>query len=349
MIKEGLKQCNQVLQIMKKGITFFLTLFVAQIVFSQTQSQQDSTTNNLVHEVGYKTSEYGAIPEYTKAGTGSHTLILIPGLGFDASVFKDFIEANKNRFTMYAITIPGFGITTAAPMPDSNVSYGEQSWNKGVVQGLVKLIEKEKLQKPTVVGHFILGTQIALRMAIDYPDKVGSVIILGGAIKFIASMNDTLRDYPLATMCNITDNYTAPIWFKHMKKDFFDDGNFKPSIYSLNEKTGSALWNQVKEVPLPVIIRYSCEYFASDITPELNKIKCPVLVLRATFRKNILNAPLNKNWIQPQFITSWSKATDVNRLIEVIDIPNASTFVWKDNPKETYKRINKFLNQFTNN
>lgn len=303
---------------------------------------QDSTGNNLIHLTGYKTGKYGALPQYVKAGKGNPTLILIPGWGFDASVFKDFMDANKNNYTMYAITIPGYGKTQAPPMPDANTSYGQQYWNKGALEGLNKLIEKEKLQKPVIVGNFTQGAQLALRMAIDYPDKVGGVIVLGGQAKFIAMIQGEPREFPLDTMINYTDKYTAPVWFKPISKKFFDNNNYLPEIYSLDSTKGAQLWKQSAAVPLPVMVRYICEFFASDIKTELDKIKCPVLILRATYNDSVLQNPVN-NYVKSQFINTWNDVSVKNPLIKVKDIKNAAGFVWKDNPAETYKAIDEFL------
>lgn len=303
---------------------------------------QDTTINSLVHTPGYKTSELGAIPQFVKAGKGKQTLILIPGYGFDASVYEDFIKANKSNYTMYAITIPGFGKTMAPPMPDTGTSYGLQTWNKGVNEGIAKLIRREKLQKPVIVGHFVQGTQLAVRMAIDYPDLVGAVIILGGPARFVGYKDGKVMEPALKDLVNYTDKFTGPKWFKPMKKTFFDSANFVAQVYSLDEKRGTVLRQQVSEVPMPVIVRYSCEYFASDVKSELNKIKCPMLVLRAIFNKNFLDNPAN-GFIKPQFIDTWNDASTRNPLIQVQDIADAATFVWKDKPTETYSIIKNFL------
>lgn len=329
---------------MKKATSLFSLFLFTQISFTQTQSHQDLIVNNLVHTPGYKTGEYSAIPQYIKTGIGKQTLILIPGCGFDASVFSDFMEANKNNFTMYAITIPGYGNTQAPPMPDSSVSYGEQTWNKGVQEGLLKLMENQKIQNVNVVGHSTQGTQLALRMAIEYPDKVSRVIILGGHANFIAVIKGVPTKFSLKSSIEFVDKYTAPNWFKSISKINFDDGNYLPEIYSLDSLTGAKLFKQSADVPLPVMIRYLCEFFASDIKTELDKIKCPVLILRAGFNKVVLKKNIN-NYVKPQFIDSWNDVSTINPLIKVKDIKDAATFVWKDNPKATYQAINTFLKQ----
>ncbi|HEV8285697.1 MAG TPA: alpha/beta hydrolase [Chitinophagaceae bacterium] len=331
---------------MRFKVTLLLLSFIlfACVAFAQNKTISDSSVNNLVHTPGYKTSEYAAIPRFTKKGNGKQTLILIPGLGFDASVFDDFINANKKNYTMYAITVPGYGNTNAPPMPLTDSSYGDQNWSKGIIEGLMKLIKKQNLRKPVIVGHFVQGTQLALRMAIDHPDKVGSVIILGGPVKFIYIDKGEPKPYPLKAMISYIDKYTAPAWFKTMSHKKFNDGNYLPEIYSLDSTRASNLWKQSASQPLPVMVRYLCEFFASDITLELEKIKCPVLVLRATFNDKILLVPIN-NYVRPQFIDSWNEITLKNPSIRVKDIQGAASFVWKDKPAEVYTEIKAFLSK----
>ncbi|MBL7960474.1 alpha/beta hydrolase [bacterium] len=325
------------------ALIVFLAFSVTNRGLAQLKPEQDTTINNLVHVTGYKTCKLGELGNVKKHGNGKRSLILIPGLGFDASVFDDFMDANQESFTMYAITIAGFGKTSAPPMPKEGTSYGEQTWNKGTIQGMVELIDKEKLQKPIIVGHFVQGTQLALRLAIDYPEKVGGIIILGGPAKFIAAMGGRVRDFPLDTMILFTDKYTGPKWFKHMKKEFFDDNNFRPEIYSLDSLVGYKLWRQSADVPLPVMVRYSSEYFACDIKAEIEKIKCPVLVLRATFSEKIVRDPIN-NYVKPQYLDSWDDVSFRNPMFQVKDIRDSGTFIWKDKPELTYKEVENFCN-----
>lgn len=332
---------------MKIIISQFCFFFICSaFCFAQTNNiTQDTSINNLVHKSGYNTSTLGEIPKFIKAGNGGRTLIIIPGLGFDASVFTDFIEENLDTYTMYVITIPGYGETNAPPMPPDSISYGEQSWNKGVLEGLAQLIDKEKIRKPIIVGHFVQGIQLAVMMSVEYPQKVGGLILMGGPAKFIGVMNEKIIDNPKDKMILFTDKYTGPVWFKHMEKKYFDDNNFLPAIYSLNNITGDSLWKQSARVQLPVAIRYTCEYFASDVRADFDKIKCPVLVLRAMLDSTVLHNPIN-NYLKPQFIDSWDDATHRNSLITVQDIKDAGCFIWKDKPKETYSAIKDFILSF---
>jgi pimeloyl-ACP methyl ester carboxylesterase len=246
---------------------------------------------------------------------------------------------------MYAVTLAGYGDTPAPPMPPEGTSYGDQTWNRGAVEGLAKLIEKEKLNKPVVVGHFVQGTQIALRLAIDHPEKVGGVVVMGGPAKFIAVRNGRARDFPVDTMVMFTDVFTGPRWFKHMEKKFFDDNNFMSRIYSLDSARGVALWQRPVNVPLPVMVRYSSEYFACDVKAELRKVQCPVLVLRALFNDVVLTDPVN-TYVKPQFIDSWNEVPAMNKLIQVKDVAGAAAFVWKDRPDVVDAEIDRFISGY---
>ncbi len=229
-------------------------------------------------------------------------------------------------------------------MPPAGTSYGEQTWNRGVVEGLAKLISKEKLNKPIIVGHFVQGVQLAVMFAINYPDKVGGLILMGGPAKFIAIMNGKTIDNPKEKMALLTDKYTAPKWFMQMSKEEYDAGNFLPEIYSLNKTIGKWLWKKSAEVVMPVAVRYSSEYFASDVRADFDKIRCPVLVLRNLFSSGVLAAPIN-SYLKPQFIESWDDASKRNANIVIKDIKEAGCFVWKDKPAETNASIKEFLNK----
>lgn len=300
------------------------------------------TINNLVHPVDYQTCRLGDLGEVKKLGSGPQNVILVPGLGFDGSIFSDFAEANRARFTMYVVTLAGFGGTAAPPMPPDGTSYGELTWMRGAVEGLTGLIEKERIDRAVIVGHFVVGSQIAVRLALDHPDKVAGVILVGGPAKFMAAMRGRIRDFPLDTMVLFTDSYMAPKWFKRMPKSFFDENNFLPSIYSLQDSVGRKLWEMPVEVPLPVMVRYSSEYFACDVRVELPRLLRPLLVLRPAFHDSVLSNP-NNGYVKPQFIDSWDRLSEVNHLISVCDIPQSATFLWKDNPDAVYPEIIRFL------
>ena len=83
----------------------------------QRRFDQDSTLDNLVHAEGYETCELDTLGRITQVGTGSRDMILIAGAGFGGDIYDAFMNSRKDRYAMYAITLPGFGGTAAPPMP----------------------------------------------------------------------------------------------------------------------------------------------------------------------------------------------------------------------------------------
>lgn len=332
---------------MTRILAFFLlaTLMNAHSNAQIKNLKVDSTQNNFTFPSEYKHVALGSIPHLKKKGKGKQAMILVAGYGFDETIFDDFMKANKARYTMYAVTILGFGNTQAQAPPKEGTSFGEESWNIGVLEGLSKLITQEKLSKPIVVGHFTTGTQLALRMAVDYPDKVGGVIIIGGPAKFLPVQNGKAMEPPLEMRVMGTDKYSAP-FFKVVSKATWDSNSYTKELYSQNYDTATRLWNMQASAQLPVLVRYLCEFQAADITLELSKIKCPLLVLRPGFKSELLSHPEDgtTNYIKPQFIDSWDSAKKQNASLELVDVLNAGTFIWKDQPRKTYNLIENFVN-----
>jgi pimeloyl-ACP methyl ester carboxylesterase len=328
-------------------ILFLLLLALPGSASAQTRTmKQDSTLNNLALPPGYKTNRPGDIPQYHKAGSGEKNLILIAGLGFDGSIFDDFAAANVAEYTMYAVTLPGCGNSPAPPIPDSGTSYGSQQWTKGAVEGIYRLIQKEHLSNSIVVGHFVAGTQVAVSLALGHPEAISGVIIIGGPAKF-ASGNAARNAKNLAAQVSFVDKYLATKWYKTVTQQTWTENMYDPEVYSLNEETGKFFWAQSVAVPIPIMVQYLCEFFASDMSLELDKINCPVLVLEAGFAQKILSDTANqyRNYLKPQFIDTWEQNLKKNSLVELRRIPETGTFIWKDQPSFVNKAVREFISK----
>ena len=52
-------------------------------------------------------------------GTGDTALVLIPGLVCGWEVWESFMDRNGDRYTMYAVTLPGMNGSEPLPLPES--------------------------------------------------------------------------------------------------------------------------------------------------------------------------------------------------------------------------------------
>ncbi len=166
----------------------FLVLVLATLNTAYAQfdkSRLDSTVNNLELPAYYQTSKLGEIGQVVKKGEGSIDMILIPGWGFGWEIYREFMSSNLDNYTMYAITLPGFGYTQAPPLPPKGTSYGEHIWNSGAIEGIKKLIEEKDLSKPVLVSNFLQAPQIVFWFAYKYPELISSIVIIGGMAKYV--------------------------------------------------------------------------------------------------------------------------------------------------------------------
>lgn len=295
--------------------------------------EQDSTLNNLQHSSIYAAAPLGSLGAVVRRGTGDVDVLIIAGWGFGAEDFAAFMANHSARFHMVAVTLPGFGGTAAPPMPAAGVSYAEATWTRAAEEALVRLIRSERLRKPIVLGHFIVGTQLALRLALDHPDLVGGVVIVGGEpMRYVASRRDSTRLLTIDERVAGIDTALAPRWYKTVTKRTWLANNYAAPQYASDPVRAQVLWQESSDVPLPVMIRYLCEYYAMDFTQEWARLTVPVRVLVPTFSPAILADP-KQSYVRSLFLDSWEKVRGTNALIDIASVPDSRIFVTDDQPE----------------
>lgn len=303
--------------------------------------EQDSTLDNLVDPPGYVTAAPGTLGGVLRAGKGSETMLIIPGLGFGGEIFREFIDEMSGRYRIVAVTLPGFAGTAAPPSPPEGTSFGDQTWTNSALAAIEKLIETEKMEQPIVIGHWLTGTQLALRLALRHPKKVRAVVLLAGAARM--ATRDTARARfiatPQARVASI-DKFMAPRWFKTVTRETWDDNNFLPSDYAADPVRGLRLWRQAARPPLHVWVRYLNEFNAQDICPELERLTVPTLLLEPGFEANA-HDPGN-HYMELYCSYSWERC---GRGIVTKKIPDARICLWYDQPKQVSDAIRAFLPQ----
>ena len=77
--------------------------------------RQVATRDNLQHPPGYMTAPLGTFGDVVEFGTGSADVILIAGLGPGWRIFESLIEPLKADARLHAITLAGYGGSSAPP------------------------------------------------------------------------------------------------------------------------------------------------------------------------------------------------------------------------------------------
>ncbi len=303
---------------------------------------QDETLDNLVDPPGYQTAPLGTLGGFKSLGTGSQAMIMIPGLGFGGEVFDELMQRWQDSYRMTAVTLPGFGGTAAPPCSAKEVSFGSQTWTHGALEAIEELIRSEKIERPIVVGHWLTGTQLALRLAMRHPEEIRAVILLAGSARFVPTDTTRMPAYPpLDQRVAGVDRYLAPRWFATVTRETWDDNNFLPSDYAVHPVRGLRLWRQAARPPLHVWVRYLSEFFAQDIALELDRVTVPVLVVKPGL-ENAFHEP-GRDYMHAYTHASWEGPRPATPNFRFVTIPDSRVCLWFDQPDRLDSAVEEFL------
>jgi pimeloyl-ACP methyl ester carboxylesterase len=271
-------------------------------------------------------------------------MVLVSGFGLGASAFDGFMKRNTSRYHMLAVTLPGFEGSAAPPMPAPGTSYGDQTWTRGATDAVVKLIHEKKLSRPVLVGHFINGTQVAMRIAVEHPDMIRAVVLLAGTPRFEPSpplpfWPDSL---PLERKVQAVDQYLAPRWFKTVTRATWVRGNFVASDYSVDSLLGRRFADHANDAPLPVLIRYLCEFHASDGWAYLQRLERPLLAIQPSFTAS-LRSDSTRSYLRGYFGEPWRGRLEGRPQTEAEYVDNAGILVMEDQTALVDQKISDFL------
>jgi len=307
---------------------------------------QDPTLDNLRHSPGVTTGAFGTLGTMRKLGEGPRTMILIPGLGFGDGIWTEFMERHRADSTMYAITLPGFGNTAPLPMPAEGSPFGDTSWTRSTIRAIEALLDQEHLARVTIVAHWALATQIALRLALDHPDRIEALVLIGGPLKVYYESSPGMLTWT-ATQRALFVEGMGHRWFKTVTRRTWDDNNFMSYDYATNPRRGLFLWREAQAPSLPVWIRYLLEFYSFDMTASLKDLKVPTLVVQPGFDDPTFYVEPDRNYMRNLCIDSWRGAAGASDRLEFVMIPRSRLFIMFDQPVELDRVLESFLRRQT--
>jgi pimeloyl-ACP methyl ester carboxylesterase len=307
----------------------------------QPSMAQDASLNNLRHPPGTETLPAGTLGNVRRVGEGKKTMLLIAGIGFGDGVWTEFMERRKTEYTMFAVTLPGFGGAKPLAMPADETKFGDTPWMRSSLQAINTLLDKERIEKVTVVAHWMVATQLALQLALDQPARVEAVILIGGALKMYFDANPATLNWAIEQRRSFS-NAMGERWFKTVTRRTWDDNNFMPYDYAVNPRRGLFLWREAQAPTLPVWIRYLLEFYSTDYSASLKDLRVPVLVVHPDFDDPTFYVEDRKNYMRNSCIDSWKGAAELNNRLTFVTIPKSRLFIQYDQPEALDRAIAAF-------
>jgi pimeloyl-ACP methyl ester carboxylesterase len=303
---------------------------------------QDSTLDNLRHPPGTRTVASGTLGRVRKVGEGRRKVLLIPGLGFGDDIWAELMERHRTEYTMYAITLPGFGGTAPLAMPPEGPHYAELSWTRSAVVAIEKLLEEEHLDRVTIVAHWALATQIALRLALDHPDRIDAVVLIGGVLKSYYESTPAMLTWTAEQRSRFADGM-GQRWFRTVTRQTWDDNNFMSYDYAVNPRRGLFLWREAQAPSLAVWIRYLLEFYSVDLSSSLKDLRVPTLVVQPGFDDPAFYVEPDRNYMRNLCLDSWRGAAEAGGRLEFVTIPQSRLFIMHDQPAQLDRALGGFL------
>jgi pimeloyl-ACP methyl ester carboxylesterase len=118
--------------------------------------------------------------------------------------------------------------------------------------------------------------------------------------------------------------------------------NFSAADYSLDPARGKTFAERANEPPLPVLIRYLCEFHASDVGAELDDLRVPLLLLQPGFDAAQRSDP-TRNYLQGYLEEPWLGRLAGRDDVELETLADAGILVMEDQGSVVDRALAEFL------
>lgn len=208
-------------------------------------------------------------------GKGPVPMILIPGLACDWTVYQGFMERNRDRYTMYAVTLLGFGQGDAPPLKDGTPP-SDDVWLRTAEDAVAAMVIEKKLDHPVVVGHS-LGGHLAIRLAEDHSGMFRSAVALDGAPAFPMRGGEMSKE----DRAKLVDTQLAPQFESMTDEAWSMQTRMSAKMMVTDPDRAKAIGDLCAAVKGRTAGRYMLELMAADRSAGLKDLKISVLEIAA--------------------------------------------------------------------
>jgi N-formylmaleamate deformylase len=305
------------------------SVIAALVVGSHVAGQsQPATTQTQPASQPAKPSPFTPIAHAEKRGDGPIVMVLIPGLSCDWTVFDAFMQRNQHKYTMHALTLPGFGGSDGPSAPGEG---DPGAWLDNADAAVWKYVQDQKLDHSVIVGHS-LGGFLALRLGTEHAGDLRAVVTIDG-----------LPAFPLPTLDPNPDRDVRREFVLHISASLQSMTNQQWNDMQRQTMTNlvtdparaRALADMCAKSPPGNSIRYMLDIMDADIISRMPLLKCPALALAA--------APSAEPTDIEGARRIWAHQLQNAPAATLVVFENTRHFIQEDRPAEVDAAIADFL------
>lgn len=239
----------------------FAVGLAAMLIGSSVLSESLAEVKNVAAKPVIKSAKLstGVRLEYAEQGDSNGVpLVLLHGYGDSRRSYDLLLSRLPKSFHVYVLTQRGHG---DSDHPASG--YNPRDYAADVAAFLDAL----KLPKAVIVGHS-LGSYIAQRFALDYPDRVSGLVLIGSFVKVRGNSgvqelwDTTISKLPESVDSTFIREFQQSTFQKPIPPDFFE------TVVRESAKVPGRVWRAVM-----------AELLKTDFSAELGRIKAPTLIV----------------------------------------------------------------------
>lgn len=259
----------------------------------------------------------------TKVVGEGQPMILIHGMSCSAEVWEEVASYYQNRYEIHLVTLKGFG---------NKESVETEHYLKQVKDELIKYIKEKKLKNTILMGHS-MGGFLSLWAASEETELFTKIISVDGIPYFPAvQMPDITPErasYIVEQMKNGMRSATDEAYAQQQKM-------IVEGMIATKSKRDKVIQMGLDSNRSMITQAYS-EMYTTDIRPEMQHIKVPVLVLGSWAAYQ--NYGVTKEVIEQNFQEQCKDITTLK--FELAD--KAYHFIFYDEPEWFFQQVDSFL------
>jgi pimeloyl-ACP methyl ester carboxylesterase len=257
-------------------------------------------------------------------------MVLIPGMVLDWSMYEAFMERNGDKYTMYAVTLPGFAKSEPPAAPAAGASFTEGAWMANAERAIMAMIEEKKLDKPVIVGQSF-GGHMALRLAARHPDAFRSAVIINSVPALTLSAAPTMS---MEDRKKMVDQQMAAFIANASDEEWNKQQTDWLSTSVKDKDRAAALVAVANQTPKAISSRYMLEYLGSDISGEVGSLTAPLLA--------VVGQPVREQDAKV-VADMWQNAYGKAPKATIVFFEGNGEFITEESPAELDRAIDQFL------